>query len=275
MKAKIQYLILLAVTVLLAGCNNEQDPFNVSSTKGSFALSLNSGEIVINTETRAEPTALTAEQAANYNIMVYQNSYDIWAQTKKYSTLTGADCTLSVGSGYAVSAESCTEEEAETDFGCPRYAGKSESFEIKVSETTPVSVTCSPTNGGLCVVFDKSFTDVFGNYYVDIKDDRGLRFDSSNQATFTKVNGQDKRTGGAVAYYNMDPYSDEGLNLNLEIHARGAQVTNKTVLVKKGKITRFTILGPGGGTGTNTGTIDIEIGYDDDYGTDDNSINVD
>ena len=140
MKAKIQYIILLAVTVLLAGCNNEQDPFNVSSNKGSFALNLNNGVIVVNAETRAEPRTLSASEVADYNLMVYQNSIELWNQKQKYKDLSSYNM-LSVGSGYSVYAESCTEAEAETDFGCPRYAGKSESFEIEANKTTPVSVT--------------------------------------------------------------------------------------------------------------------------------------
>lgn len=276
MKTKIQYIILLAVTVLLAGCNNEQDPFNVSSNKGSFALNLNNGEIVVNSGTRAdaEPRTLSATEAANYNIMVYQNSIELWGQKKKYSALTDADCILSVGSGYAVYAESCSEAEAETGFGFPRYEGRSESFEIQASQTTPVSVTCTPANGGLCVVFDKSLTDVFGKYWVETKDSRELVFNSENMATVTKVGTNVKRTGGAVAYYNMDAFSEEK-TVQLEIHAKGAVTVTKDVLVKKGKVTIFTVNGPGAGTGSNTGTIDIEIDIDDDFGIDDNPINLD
>lgn len=276
MKTKIQYIILLAVTVLLAGCNNEQDPFNVSSNKGSFALNLNNGEIVVNSGTRAdaEPRTLSATEAANYNIMVYQNSIELWGQKKKYSALTDADCILSVGSGYAVYAESCSEAEAETGFGFPRYEGRSESFEIQASQTTPVSVTCTPANGGLCVVFDKSLTDVFGKYWVETKDSRELVFNSENMATVTKVGTNVKRTGGAVAYYNMDAFSEEK-TVQLEIHAKGAVTVTRDVLVKKGKVTIFTVNGPGAGTGSNTGTIDIEIDIDDDFGIDDNPINLD
>ncbi len=275
MRTKIQYIILLAVTVLLAGCNNEQDPFNVSSNKGSFALNLNNGEIVVNTETRGEPRTLSASEAADYNIMVYQNSIEFWKQKQKYKNLSEYNM-LSVGSGYAVSAESCTEADAEEGFGCPRYAGRSESFQIEANKNTSVTVTCTPTNGGLCVVFDESFTKVFGSYSVTTTDDRKLRFDATNGATFTKVDGKDKRNKeAAVAYYNLNSLSEEEKTVELEILAKGAKTITKEVLIKKGKITRFTVKGEDYGQGTNTGTIDIVIGYDDDYGTDDNSINVD
>ena len=115
---------MLAATALLAGCMNEQEPFNTPSGEGTFALSLNKGEIVVNAETRA---ALSATDAANYNIMVYQNDYELWSQKKKYSALTGSDYILGVGTGYSVFAESCTEEEAETSndgFGSKRFAGR-------------------------------------------------------------------------------------------------------------------------------------------------------
>lgn len=271
MKTKIQYTILLAATALLAGCQNEMDPFNAQSNKGSFALNIQGPDIEVQAETRA---ALTPDEAANYNIMVYQNSDELWELKKKYSTLTGSDYMLSVGTGYAVYAESCSEEDAETvndGFGCKRFAGRSDAFAIEASKETPVSVNCTPTNGGLCVVFDKSFTDTFGGrYYVETTGDRHLVFDASNQATF---DADKVRTGGAVAYFSMLPA--EELDVDLEIHARGAQVTNKTVTVKLGKITRFTVYGPNAGTGDNTGGIDIEIIYDDDYDTDDHPILVD
>jgi hypothetical protein len=267
---KTKYMILLAVTALLASCQSEQDPFNLSSNKGSFALNLNSGEIVVNTETRA---ALTPTEAKDYLITVFQNENEIWEQKRKYSTLTGSDYLLSAGTGYSVYAESCLEEDAETvndGFGCKRFAGRSDAFAIQPSKTTEVSVNCEATNGGLCVVFDKSFTDVFGRYSVELTGERNLVFDGTNKATF---NASGVRTGGAVAYFNMPPSGE--MNVELEVHARGAQVTPKTVLVKQGKITRFTVYGPNGGTGDNTGTIDIEIDYDDDYNNEDHPIIID
>lgn len=270
MKTKIQYTILLAVTVLLASCQSEQDPFNLSSNKGSFALNLNSGEIVVNTETRA---ALSATEAANYNIMVYQNNDELWDQKKKYSDLTGSDYILSVGSGYAVYAESCPEENAETvnnGFGCKRFAGKSAYFAIEPSKVTEVSVDCEPTNGGLCVVFDQSFTSTFGRYSVETTDEnRHLIFNGDNKTTFDTAGN---RTGGAVAYFNMPPAGE--LDIPLEVHARGAQIVPKTVTVKKGMITRLKVYGPAG-SGDNTGTIDIEIEIDDDFGNIDNPVIID
>ena len=272
MKTKIHYIYILVATVLLASCQNEQDPFDVSTNKGSFALSLQGPEINVQTDTRA---VLTATEAANYNIMVYQNNDEIWAQKKKYSDLTATDYMLSVGSGYAVFAESCSEADAETvndGFGCKRFAGTSEAFAITPSQTTPVSVNCTATNGGFCVVFDKSFTDTFGRYSVETTDEnRLLVFNGTNKATFTT---EGVRTGGAVAYYNMPPNS-ESIEVPIQIHARGANTTDKTITVKQGKITRFTVYGPNAGTCDNTGGIDIIIDYDDDYGTDDHPIILD
>lgn len=271
MKTKIHYIYILAVTAMLASCQNELDPFSVSTNKGSFALSLQGPDINVQTQTRA---TLSATEAANYNIMVYQNSDELWAQKKKYSDLTATDYLLSIGSGYSVFAESCTESEAETannGFGCKRYAGKSSAFDIRLSSITPVSVDCAAANGGLCVVFDKSFTDTFGRYSVEVTGERSLVFDSTNKATF---NTAGQRTGGAVAYFNIPP-SSESIDVALQIHARGAQVTSKTVTVKQGKITRFTVYGPNAGTGDNTGAIDIIIGFDDDFGSDDHPIILD
>ena len=262
---------MLAATALLASCMDEQEPFNTPSGEGTFALSLNRGDIIVNAETRA---ALSATDAANYNIMVYQNDYELWSQKKKYSALTGSDYILGVGTGYSVFAESCTEEDAETSnngWGSRRFAGRSESFAIEPSKQTEVTVNCTATNGGLCVVFDKSFTDEFGKYEVNTTDVRHLTFNSENKATFDSTTK--KRTGGAVAYYNMPP-TDE-LDVELEVVARGAKTVTKTVTLKTGKIIRFTVYGPNAGTGDGTGGIDIIIDYDDDFDSEDHTIVID
>lgn len=271
MKTKIQYMMLLAVTVLLAGCQSEQDPFKEPSDKGSFTLSLNTGALVVKTETR---TTLNSTQAANYNIMLYQNNIKLWNQAKKYSALGAQDYVQSVGSSYSVSAESCTEAEAQTSnegWGCPRYYGRSESFEIVASATpTPVSVTCEPMNGGLCVEFDKSFTDTYTRFSATTKDSRALTFDSENMATFDATTG--KRTSGAVAYYNI--LETEARDVELEVVARGAQVTKKTVTLRAGKVMHLTVYGPNAG-GEDKGTINIEIEYDDQFDTEDHNVVID
>jgi len=266
MKTKIQYIMLLAVTALLAGCQSEQDPFSASSDKGSFTLSLNTGALVVKTETR---TTLNSTQAANYNITFYQNNIKQWS--KKYSTLGAQDYVQSVGTSYSVSAESCTEAEAETGWGCPRYYGRSESFEIVASATpTPVSVTCEPMNGGLCVEFDKSFTDTYTRFSATTTDARALKFDDTNKAIFDSETG--KRTGGSVAYYNI--LETDERDVELEVVARGAQVTKKTVTLRAGKVMHLTVYGPNAG-GEDKGTINIEIEYDDQFDTEDHNVVID
>lgn len=266
MKNKIQYMMLLAVTVLLAGCQSEQDPFKEPSDKGSFTLSLNTGALVVKTETR---TTLNSTQAANYNITFYQNNIKQWS--KKYSALGAQDYVQSVGTSYSVSAESCTEAEAETGWGCPRYYGRSESFEIVASATpTPVSVTCEPMNGGLCVEFDKSFTDTYTRFSATTTDARALKFDDTNKAIFDSETG--KRTGGSVAYYNISETDER--DVELEVVARGAQVTKKTVTLRAGKVMHLTVYGPNAG-GEDKGTINIEIEYDDQFDTEDHNVVID
>ena len=227
----------MAVAALFTSCNSEVDPFANGKGTGRFALTLDADNINVEVEdTRA---GLSAEKAANYNICLYQGENQLWTSTKKYSDLDASDYLLGIGTGYSVTAESCTEEEAETTnegWGCKRYAGKSEPFAIEASKTTPVTVNCTATNGGLCVVFDKSFTDTFGRYEVSIEDERGLKFDATNKSTF---DADDNRTGGAVAYYNLPPSGE--LTLNLKIRAKGAQDVSKTVDVVIGKITRLTV----------------------------------
>ena len=99
-------------------------------------------------------------------------------------------------------------------------------------------------------------------------------------ATFNNATPK-KRTGGAVAYFNMPPEvvaaaiaandDNYGLEVPLVVHAKGAVNTNKTVLVKPGKITCLTVYGPGA-TGDGTGGIDIEIQYDDDFDNVDHTV---
>lgn len=190
------------MVLLLVSCVSEFDLPKAADEQGMFALSLTATGLKTEVETRADDESwqkLTSTEAASYLITLTKDSKTLWGP-KVFSSITQTDCTQPVGTGYVVSAESCTATEAETGWGKRRYYGKS-SFSITKNETTEVCINCHIANAGISVQFDESFTSFFTlGYSVTTDDSRGLRFDGETPAE-------------RVAYYNVPEGSTRSVRL--------------------------------------------------------------
>ena len=266
-----RHIILFMPLLLLASCVSEVDwpRDKVTSGEGSFSLSLSTGELNAEVETRSDGEktyrTLTATEAAGYKVTLSHEGETLWGP-KALREVSDRDRTQPQGSGYVVSAENCTAAEAQTDWGQPRYKGESE-FEVNDGETTQVEVKCNMLNAGFCVVFDKSFTDRFPTTYaVTTNDERNLRFDAGNAAQFQDNTLQ----GGAIAYYNMD---DDGKH-TVALIVTGSDEWDRVRLVKdivleSGKLYRLLVR-----VGEENGKIGLSITYDSDFVVDELEILV-
>lgn len=200
----LHILTLLFVSVLLTGCVTEMDNLRPVSSKGSFTLGLSTDTLAVEVETRAGRDLTDAEKEL-FTVCLVQEDETIWSIP--FANISLADRTQPTGTGYVVSAESCTAAEAESandGWGQRRYWGESKTFDIKANENTDVSVECRMANAGLCVDFEESFTSFFTEgYTVTIVDNRDLEFN--------------KNTTGKVAYYNVG--SDGTHNVRLLVNA--------------------------------------------------------
>jgi hypothetical protein len=190
--------LLCAGVALLASCANEMDPFASAGQKAGEGTGTLEISLVGNAPTRAT-TKVSTEEAKKFLITIFKGDEVVTPATP----LEELNTRLNAGYGYSLSAQSCTEEVAESandGFGKRRFVGKSQSFAIIAGETTKVNVPCKVANGGLSVYFDKTITDNFNSYSVTITEGtRSIVFDASNS---DKKNG-DVIENGAVAYFNI------------------------------------------------------------------------
>ena len=132
-------------------------------TYGLLSVALEGDTPVVEVETKAT-TTLTQEQAANYNVAVYDNAGCTGKPVVgplKYSAFGTQK--LPLGTSYYVTAESCTENEAETyaeNKGQLRYHGVSEAVTLTTSSLVQNAVVnCTIKNAKVTVAFDASVFD--------------------------------------------------------------------------------------------------------------------
>lgn len=242
------YILITVSTYLLMGCLNEIDPFTTMEGTGRIALQLSADGKM---STRAE-NPLTDAQKETYTVSIYRGNTEV-VSSKVVSQLTEKDLTVSVGSGYRVTAESCSLEDAEskpTLFGQPRLVGTSEPFTVNKDQTTTANVHCTPANAGVKVVADETFNEVFSGYEITTTlNNRELIFTPQNASTTGYYNVP---ADGATLSYSLTATRKAGGEL--------AKVSSTTQL-QVGKITQLKL------TTNPKGYINLTITYDDDFQT--------
>ncbi len=192
-------LTILSTVFLVASCaiSDFEKPSSPTTGSGTEAVdSLGFFELTLSSvpATRATTTQITPEEAANFLITIYKGS-DIVRQTVRLGDL---DTRLSAGYGYTVTAESCSETEAESandGWGQKRFAGLSASFAIVAGKTTAVDVGCSVANAGIELTYDESLLDYFTSVEVTVKSgNRTLTFTKSGQIAYFNTNVDGLRT---------------------------------------------------------------------------------
>lgn len=186
MNKQILYLFSLMGLLSFAACTNEEEP----------ALSDGMGEIrfsVVDT-TAVE---ITTKASLDFDVNKFKVSLshgDDPASTWIYGDIAGTTITRSAGSGYLLTAENCTEAEAESannGWGQARVYGE-KTFDIVANETTDVTVSCGLANSSVEVEFSDYITSTFNEYSITIDPDgRNLTFDERNH-------------GFKTAYFNVD-----------------------------------------------------------------------
>lgn len=153
---------------------------------GSISVSLDNATVV-------EVLTKAGEEVSVDNFTVNITSAD---QANKYTYVKSElPSVLSVPAGwYTVSAENITEASSLSQpdsWGQIRYAGTSESKEVKVGQTTSYAFTCTVANTAVSVVFKESIAEYFTNYKVDAftVEGRTLTYTAANTTGETPVVG--------------------------------------------------------------------------------------
>ena len=153
-------LALAGIALIAAACTNNDEPVQEC---GQINLTLENStapEIEVSTRT---VTDLTETDAKDYNIQVLQNG-NVKLESTNFLTFKNTTFIFPIGSGYTVTAESCTEEvgqSANDGVGQIRYFGTSAPFEVKTNEISNVKVTCTMANAKVSIAYDEVFAQDF------------------------------------------------------------------------------------------------------------------
>ena len=189
MNKQILYILSLMGLLSFSACTSEDEP----------ALSNETGEIrfsvVDTTAVEITTKASLKFDVDEFNVSLSRGDNPIFT-ARKYGDIAGTSITCSAGSGYLLTAESCTEAEAESannGWGKARVYGE-ETFDIVANETKNVTVSCGLANSSVEVEFSDYITSTYETYSIEIyatdAPDRTLTFNERNH-------------GFKTAYFNV------------------------------------------------------------------------
>lgn len=224
----IKVLLLFFVTTCFVSCLG-MDDFMQNNTNqveyGNLELSFGSN-------TRSTTTTISPEEAKSFLVTVTQGEGEYQKIIRGPQILGSMNLRFPVGQDYRVSAESCTEEEAESSnnfWGQKRFVGASEPFGVNKGETTKVGVGMSVHNAAMCVIMHPSLYEYFTtSCTVTLSEgDRSLAWNYENAGRVE----DDVTTDGKIAYFNTN---ESGIRtINYTIHA----VSNDKIIDRSGAIT--------------------------------------
>lgn len=194
MKRHILYtLYICVVALMLASCVADIAP-------------LPKGWLHVAPPTKDSTTMTRTDSEIDYLVSIKKGENLIMSPIR-YSQIQGA-IPLSAGEDYILLAESCTKTEAEeqpTIYGQPRYAGRSEPFDIEANKSKTVTVRCSMANAAFQVVKDASF--YYERFIVTATlNNRTLRFTDEEQMGYFNVSNE----GTALLSYQVVATDSEG-----------------------------------------------------------------
>lgn len=238
--------ILTLANIAFLACTCEDIPTDMMDGKGTFSLSVQTGEIQTEVITRTETQNLV--NVNDFKVSLKDQAGISLIQGKPYAELSDADRTLPAGEGYRIALESCTAEEAvkaNNGWGTYRFTGAS-TFNIITDQSTDVTINCTMQNAGLQLIFDNTFITKFPTHAATTQDARALVFKSTNSS--------------AIAYYDVTSSTTVPISISGSAGSWADQVNiTKDITLTQGKITRLTVK-----YDENSGNLDIDFETDTD-----------
>lgn len=179
MHKQILYILSLMGLLSFAACTNEENP-SLSEETGEIRFS-----VVDTTEVEITTKATLKFDVNEFNVSLSRGNESIFSN-RKYKDIAGSVMTCSVSQDYVLTAESCTEAEAESanqGWGQARATGK-ESFAVAANESKTVTVNCGLANSSVSVDFSDYITSMYTSYSIELHatdaTSRTFTFDKSN-----------------------------------------------------------------------------------------------
>ena len=162
-----------------AACSNEENSL-LSEETGEIRFS-----VVDTTEVEITTKASHYFDVNEIKVSLSRGNESIFSN-KKYGDIAGNVITCSASSDYMLTAESCTETEAESanqGWGKARVSGK-ETFAVVANDSKTVTVNCGVANSSVSVEFSDYITSMYTSYSIELHatdaTSRTFTFDKSN-----------------------------------------------------------------------------------------------
>lgn len=199
---------------------------------GQLSVSL-SGEPSVEVVTKATALDQTSEDAKDYTVRIYDKT-DAPGLKYEASYYEFATQTLPLGT-YYVTAENCTEAEAETGNGQMRLAGKSADVTLSADALTgTATVECAVTNAKVSVQFDASVAGRFSDLKVTLSGGTTRAEAITVAETVSDVVTETWFNPSALTYTISGTFTGSGMNkeVNLSKSIELAAKNNIMLLVK-------------------------------------------
>lgn len=178
MNKQFLYISLMGL-LSFSACTNEENLL-VPKETGEIRFS-----VVDTTEVEITTKATLKFDVNEFNVSLSRGNESIFSN-RKYKDIAGSSITCSVSPDYVLTAESCTEAEAESanqGWGQARATGK-ESFAVAANESKTVTVNCGLANSSVSVDFSDYITSMYTSYSIELHatdaTSRTFTFDKSN-----------------------------------------------------------------------------------------------
>ena len=245
MHKQILYILSLMGLLSFAACTNEENPL-LSGETGEIRFS-----VVDTTEVEITTKASFNFDVDEFSVSLSRGDEPIFSN-RKYGDIAGSTMTCSASSDYVLTAENCTEAEAESanqGWGQARATGKEE-FAVAANESKTVTVNCGLANSSVSVDFSDYITSMFSEYSIKIYD--ATTDDPTNRTfTFNETNYQFK-----TAYFNVGE-SGRKLDYTVTLPSLKEPYTG-TLTLEPSKSYKLSVKAEGEGTST-TATLEVSV----------------
>lgn len=225
-------------------CTNDEEPV-LSEETGEIRFSVVDTTAVEITTKASLPSFDVNEFTVNFS----RGTESIFSNRKYGDIKEDGPITCSASEDYVLTAESCSEAEAESEnrgWGQARVYGK-ESFAVVAGESKTVTVSCGLANSSVEVDFSDFITSTYQTYSVEIH-----AIDASTR-TFTF---DERNHGFKTAYFNV---GESGRKISIAVNLPGHDTPyTETQVLEPSKSYTFTVKVNGEGT-DNAVSLDIAV----------------
>ena len=252
MHKQILYILSLLGILSFTSCSNEENPL-FPDESGEIIFS-----VVDTTEVEITTKASLNFDVNEFNVSLSRGNEPIFSN-KKYGDIAGTAITCSASPDYVLTAESCTETEAESanqGWGQARVSGK-ETFAVVANDSKTVTVNCGLANSSVSVAFSDYVTSMYTSFSIELHatdaTSRTFTFDNNNykfKTAYFNVGESGRKLDYTVTLPSFEkPYTgtltlepSKSYKLSVKVEGEGTNTTVKLGVTVDGTLIKEEIL---------------------------------